>query len=84
MILRELFNQEPEDKYDWDNDIYEPRSDHTPLATSDTRKTRLTLRQINRIRKANDFHVKQKQGELEFVRKMYSNPEEAAAGGGFM
>jgi len=84
MILRELFYQEPENKYQWDSDMYEPESDDSPLASSDTRKTRLTLKQINRIRKASDFHIKQKKNELEFIRKMYSNPEDAAAGGGFM
>lgn len=81
MILRELFYQEPENKYDWDENLYEPRSDDSPLAAGDTRKTRLTLGQINRIRKSTDFHLKQKNDELDFIKKMYSNPLEAEAGG---
>lgn len=81
MILRELYYQNPEEKYTWDQTMYEPEHDESPLATSDTRKTRLTLMQINRIRKASDLHVKQKSNELEFIRQMYGTPPEAAGGG---
>ena len=37
----------------------------------DTRKTRLTLRQINRARKASELHASEKTGELDFIRQMY-------------
>jgi hypothetical protein len=38
---------------------------------NDTRKTRLTLSQINRARKASELHTTEKAGELEFIRQMY-------------
>ena len=37
----------------------------------DTRKTRLSLRQINRARKAGEFHKEEQSKELELVRTMY-------------
>jgi hypothetical protein len=41
---------------------------------SDTRKTRLTLGQVNEIRKASEKHIKEQQLELDFVARMYSTP----------
>ena len=44
----------------------------------DTRKTRLTLRQINKARTASEIHSEEKDKELAFVRQMYgisSQPE---------
>lgn len=84
MILRELYYQQPEEKYDWDQTMYEPEYDETPLASGDTRKTRLTLMQINRIRKSTDLHLKHKNSELEFIRTMYGNPPEGAESGGLI
>ena len=48
----------------------------------DTRKTRLSLAQINRIRKSSEFHNEQKEKELEFIRQMYGMAANAEAGGG--
>tara|TARA_B100000424_G_C22899858_1_gene478587 strand:- start:1096 stop:1308 length:213 start_codon:yes stop_codon:yes gene_type:complete len=50
---------------------YEPEYDQSIVDLDDTRKTRLTLQQINRARKASELHDKEKVNELEFVRKMY-------------
>ena len=47
----------------------------------DSRKTRLTLRQINRARKASELHTTEKAGELDFVRQMYGIAAQAAAAG---
>ena len=44
----------------------------------DTRKTRLTLRQINKARRAIEYHEEEQKKELHFVRQMYglaSQPE---------
>ena len=47
----------------------------------DTRKTKLTLQQINRVRKASELHDKEKKNEVEFVRQMYGMAAIAAAQG---
>lgn len=81
MILRELFYFDRETVEPVENDSYEPEYDDSPVDFDDTRKTKLTLAQINRIRKASDFHNKEKRNELEFVRQMYGASAQAAAGG---
>jgi hypothetical protein len=53
----------------------------SPVDYDDTRKTRLTLKQINRIRKASDLHAEEKKKDLEFVRQMYGMAANAAAEG---
>lgn len=53
---------------------YDPSRDSGELHRKDTRKTRLTLRQINELRKASDSHILEQQKELEFVKKMYKTP----------
>jgi hypothetical protein len=78
MILRELFyfnrntaDFEQDDKYmaDRDTDVLN--------GLNDTRKTRLTLGQINELRRASDQHVKETQLELEFIARMYAAPPAA-------
>lgn len=71
MILRELFYFDRETVENIEDDSYDPQYDDTPVDLEDTRKTRLSLGQINRIRKASELHVKEKQKELMFVRQMY-------------
>ena len=49
MILRELFYIDPNTR-DMGNELrYSPQRDDTMLHTDDTRKTRLTLKQINEL-----------------------------------
>ena len=81
MILRELFYFDPETIEPVENNRYEPQYDESPLKADDTRKTRLTLRQINRIRKASELHNDEKQEELQFIRQMYSIANQTEAGG---
>jgi hypothetical protein len=72
MILRELFyfNRETADMEQ--DDRFMHYRDTDILDDSDTRKTRLTLGQINELRKASDQHIKETQAELEFIARMYS------------
>jgi len=51
------------------------------MQKDDTRKTRLTLSQINRIRKASELHTEEKREEQEFVKQMYGIAANAEAGG---
>ena len=79
MILRELFYYDKETLEPTENDQYDPAYDDSIVGSSDTRKTRLTLRQINRARKASDVHTKEQSKELEFVRQMYGISSQADA-----
>jgi len=77
MILRELFDMDLKSQA---SDMrYNPARDSTVLKNDDTRKTRLTLKHINELRKASEQHVLEQEKELEFVRKMYKTPEQAPA-----
>jgi|TARA_B110000858_G_C17591490_1_gene375899 hypothetical protein len=71
MILRELFYFDKETIEPVDDKRYEADKDDTPMKKTDTRKTRLKLSQINRIRKSSELHAEDKQKELEFVKQMY-------------
>jgi hypothetical protein len=81
MILRELFYFDKETIDSVDDKGYESEYDDSVVKKSDTRKTRLTLRQINRIRKASELHSEESKKDLEFVKQMYGIAANAEAGG---
>ena len=77
MLLREFFTFN-----DTINDFsvdrrYENADDKSVLKRGDTRKTRLTLRQINKLRMQSEAHEYERESELEFVKQMYGTPVEA-------
>ncbi len=79
MILRELFYFNRDTAEFKQDDTYNPSKDTDVLdGLEDTRKTRLTLGQINELRKASDQHIKETQAELEFIARMYAAPPPAA------
>lgn len=79
MILRELFYFNKETSEFEQDDSYMADRDTDRLdGLQDTRKTRLTLGQINELRKASDQHIKETQAELEFIARMYAAPPPAA------
>ena len=82
MILRELFYRDPETVEPVEDKRYEAEYDDSPMKKDDTRKTRLSLSQINRIRKASELHTEEKRKEQEFVKQMYGLASNAEAGGG--
>lgn len=53
---------------------YDNAKDSSVLKKSDTRKTRLTLRQINQLRMQAEAHEYERTSELQFVRQMYGAP----------
>lgn len=71
MILRELFYFDKETLEPIEDDRYDPESDDSIVDYDDTRKTRLTLRQINHARKASELNKKEQNKEFDFVRQMY-------------
>jgi hypothetical protein len=81
MILRELFYFDRETVDPVDDKRYEADSDDSIVKKGDTRKTKLTLRQINRIRKASELHNEESKRDLEFIKQMYGIAANAEAGG---
>jgi len=71
MILRELFYFDRDTLEPIEDKKYDPVDDKSIMQRDDTRKTRLTLRQINKARKASELHNTEKDKELQFVRQMY-------------
>ena len=78
-LLRELFYFDKDTGKSSEDDRYDAQYDDSPLQYNNTRKTRLTLRDINRIRKASDLNRKESEKDLVFIRRMYQMPIE---GGG--
>ena len=79
MLLREFiyFN---DDTNDFSVDRrYDNKKDSSVLKRSDTRKVKLTLRQINQLRMQSEAHEAEKESELGFIRQMYATPAEAPA-----
>jgi hypothetical protein len=81
MILRELFYYDKTTFEPVEDNRYEPQYDQSIVKSTDTRKTRLTLSQINRARKASELHNKEQSKELDFVRQMYGIAAQAQAAG---
>lgn len=53
---------------------YDPGRDVSVIKASDTRKSRLTLKMINDLRKAAETREREQAADLELVQKMYANP----------
>jgi hypothetical protein len=80
MLLNEFFHFN-----DTTNDFaqdrrYDSSRDSSIVKRSDTRKIRLTLRQINQLRLQAEAHQIEQESELGFIKQMYGTPvgEEAA------
>jgi hypothetical protein len=78
MILRELFYIDPDTRRISNDLRYDPDRDSTTMHRKDTRKTRLTLRQINELRKSSEAHILEQEKELEFIHSMYMTPAPTA------
>ena len=72
MKLMEFFTYD-QDGAKEDN-TYQPENDISILDKDDTRKTRLTLKDINSLRLASEEHDDQQKEEAVFVQKMYGQP----------
>tara|TARA_R100000081_G_scaffold22958_1_gene10037 strand:+ start:597 stop:842 length:246 start_codon:yes stop_codon:yes gene_type:complete len=79
MILRELFYFDKENLEPIEDLTYSPSDDTSVLKIDDSRKTRLSLRDINKARKAAESHQKDTVQELEKVKQMYGLAAQAAA-----
>lgn len=71
MILQEFFNKEPEAYQDVAQDNSQPQ-------LGDLRKTHLTLRQLNKLRRMNDVRAVEYREKLKLVRQQYAPPAQPA------
>ena len=72
MLLNEFFHK--------DADAFQDLSqDNSQVQKSDLRKTRLTLRQLNKLRKMNDVRTVEYKEKLKLVRQQYAPAPEAPA-----
>jgi hypothetical protein len=55
---------------------YDNSKDSSVVKKGDTRKIRLTLRQINQLRLQAEAHEAESQSELGFIQQMYGTPIE--------
>jgi hypothetical protein len=76
MILRELFYIDASTRHVANDMRYNPLRDGGEMHRTDTRKTRLTLQQINELRKASEAHILEQETELDFIHGMYAKPPE--------
>lgn len=74
MKLNEFFSY-GEDGFEQQKN-YNAEDDISILDDNDTRKTRLKLKDINKMRLASEKHDEEQKQEAEFVQKMYGQPAE--------
>jgi hypothetical protein len=74
MILTEMFKDD-------ETGYYDPEDDNSTLKLSDLRKTRLTLLQLNKMRKMDDVRAYEKSKKIEQVQLQYAPKAEAMPGG---
>lgn len=67
MILNELYKKQPEGYQDVSQDNSQP-------TYGDLRKTRLTLRQLRKLRMMNDVRTFEYKEKLALIKKQYSPP----------
>ena len=79
MKLLEFFNFSPESNTNVNDNRYDAGKDTSVLKKGDTRKMRLTLEQINTLRKQSEMHEAEEAKDLEFVKQMYGQPPAEAA-----
>ena len=69
MILNELYHKQPEGFQDLSQDNSQP-------TYGDLRKSRLTLRQLRKLRQMNDVRTFEYKEKLALIKKQYSPPPE--------
>ena len=71
MILLELYSKSPEGYQD-------VSQDNTQTQLGQLRKTRLTLRQIGKLRKMNDVRALEYKEKLKLIKQQYAPPPSEA------
>jgi len=78
MLLREFFYFNDNTNDFAQDRRYDASRDTSVLEKSDTRKIKLTLRQINSLRHQTEAHEFEAESERQFIRQMYGTQAEAA------
>lgn len=79
MLLKEFIYFDRKHTEMVDDQRYNSEKDTSIIGSDDLRKTRLTLKMLNDLRKASDARDKERKEELALVRKMYAAPPPEAA-----
>lgn len=77
MLLNEFIYFNKESSEPVENDRYNIDNDKSVIKSSDHRKSRLTLKMLNDLRKAGDAREKETKEDLDLVRVMYATPVDA-------
>jgi len=72
MLLTEVFEKQPEAYQDLS-------ADNSQITTTDLRKTRLTLRQLNKLRQMTDVRNYEHRQKLEKIQQQYAPPVQPLA-----
>jgi hypothetical protein len=72
MLLNEFFEKQPKAYQDLSQDNSQPE-------LGDLRKSRLTLRQLNKLRMMNDVRMVEYKEKLKLVKQQYSPPPQPMA-----
>ena len=79
MLLKEFFYCDKNGNDFEDDKRYSAQRDISVIKPSDTRKTRLTLSQLNQIRRTAEAREVEQAKELEFIQMMYGQPVQEEA-----
>jgi hypothetical protein len=79
MLLKEFIYFDRQHNEMVDDQRYNSEKDTSIIGSGDLRKTRLTLKMLNDLRRAGDARDKERKEELALVRKMYAAPPPEAA-----
>jgi len=74
MLLKEFFYFDQNGKNFEDDKRFDAQRDISVVKASDTRKTRLTLKQINDIRRTSEAREIEQAKEIDFIQLMYGQP----------
>lgn len=76
MLLQEFIYFEKDKAGLHTDNRYDPEHDTSVIFDKDNRKSRLTLKMLNNLRKAGDAREVETKQDLELVRIMYATPAE--------
>lgn len=74
MLLKEFIYFDNQSREMLDDRRYNPDNDSSILKRDELRKTRLTFKMLNEIRRASDAREEEKLKDRGLIRKMYSTP----------
>ena len=77
MFLLEFFHFDDKSDNMSNDKRYNAGRDSSVLKKSDTRKVKLTLRQLNQLRLTTEAHAAEKEAEAGFIIQMYGTPANA-------